>query len=170
MFTKGLIVSTPKQGDNVWKVRIPIFEDTTGTEIIYDALCCHAPGVFGGLNPGDCVCVAFEDAKLNIPVILGRLYIEEKDEYSKGYFNNLKVSNSANLPMSTTFGNGLSIKNLYELVQHLSSNSCPYAVNDIYCTADTDIQPEVNWVGTTWTNLGQTTIGGVNINNWRRDS
>ena len=90
MFTKALIKEIPRNGSNIYKIRIPLFEDTTGTEIIYDALCCHAPGVFGGLNEGDCVYVSFEDAKLNIPVIIGRLFINEKDEYSKGYFNTIK--------------------------------------------------------------------------------
>lgn len=170
MFTKALIVKTPEPGDNWYKVRIPLFEDTTGTEIIYNALCCHAPGTYGGFNPGDCVYVSFEDAKLNIPVIIGRLYVEEQDDYSKGYFNNLEVSNSAHLPMSTTFGDGLSISNLYDTVQYLSSNSCPYGVGDVYCTTNTAVDPGVTWQGTAWTNLGTYTVGGANVINWRRDS
>ena len=168
MFTKALIVSPPKPGDNIYKVRVPLFEDTTGTEIIYDALCCHAPGVYNGFNPGDCVYITFEDAKLNIPVIIGRLLVNEQDDYSKGYFNNLEVSNSAHLPMSTMFGDGLSIQNLYDSLNYLSN--CPYAIGDVYCTTNTDILPEQNWAGTTWTNLGTTTAGTTNIYNWRRDS
>ena len=137
MFTKALIVDTPKSGDNYYKVRIPLFEDTTGTEIVYDALCCHAPGIFNGLNPGDCVYVSFEDAKLNIPVIIGRLYIEEQDDYSKGYFNNFEVSNTANLPMNTTFGGWLKVKELSDTVQYLSAQAdqCPYDIGDIYSSA-----------------------------------
>lgn len=122
MFTKALIVKTPEEGDNHYKVRIPLFEDTTGNEVIYDALSCHPPGVFNGYNEGDCVYVSFEDAKLNIPVIMGRLYTEEQDDYAKGLFNNLNVTNSANLPMSTTFGGKMSINNLYDALQFINSS------------------------------------------------
>jgi len=172
MFTKALIVSIPEEGSNVYKVRIPLFEDTTGTEVIYDALCCHAPGIFGGLNTGDCVYVAFEDAKLNIPVIIGKLYINEKDDYSKGLFNNLSVKNLAVLPMGTLFGNGLSIQNLYDTVQYLSAQDgqCPYAIGDIYYTT-INVNPTTKYSGTTWTDFGTTTTSTGNIiYNWRRDS
>ena len=98
MFTKALVTALPEPGDNVYKVRIPLLEDTTGTEIIYDALSCHPPGVFAGYNVGDCVYVSFEDAKLNIPVIMGKLYVDEKDDYAKGLFNNLQVTKKADLP------------------------------------------------------------------------
>ena len=170
MFTKALIVKTPEPGDNWYKVRIPLFEDTTGTEIIYDALCCHAPGTYGGLNPGDCVYVSFEDAKLNIPVIIGRLYVEEQDDYSKGYFNNLEVSNSTHLPMSTTFGDGLSIQNLYDTVQFLSTaNDCPIDIGDVYTSLSNNAPTK--WPNTTWTDIGTvTTSMGTTIYNWRRDS
>ena len=169
MFTKALIVRPREQGNNIYKVRIPLFEDTTGTEIVYDALCCHAPGVYGGLNVGDCVYIAFEDAKLNIPVIIGKLYVNEKDDYSKGYFNNLDVVNSAHMPMSTTFGDGLSISNLYDTIQFLmGAENCQYAIGDIYCTTN-NIDPSSKWADTSWTNLGTTTIGGVTVYNWRRD-
>lgn len=119
MFTKALVVETPENEDNHYKVRIPIFEDTTGDEVIFDALACHAPGVFNGYNVGDCVYVAFEDAKLNIPVIIGRLYVEEQDDYSKGLFNNLSVTGRVQLPMDTTFGDGMSISNLYDTMKYL---------------------------------------------------
>ena len=170
MFTKALIVKTPDEGDNVYKVRIPLFEDTTGTEIIYDALCCHAPGVYNGLNPGDCVYVSFEDAKLNIPVILGRLYIDEQDDYSKGYFNNLEISNSAHLPMSTIFGDGLSIQNLYDTVQYLASaNECPVDIGELYSSLSN--AAPTKWPNTAWTDIGTTvTSTGTTIYNWRRDS
>ena len=172
MFTKALIVDIPNEGDNYYKIRLPLFEDTTGEEVYYNALCCHAPGVFGGLNKGDCVYVAFEDAKLNIPVIIGRLYITEKDEYSKGLFNNLNVVNTATLPINTTFGDGLNIKNLYNTVQYLSAQEgqCPYAIGDIYISS-TNNNPDLKWQGTTWTDFGITTTStGNTIYNWRRDS
>ena len=121
MFTKALIAAIPEPGDNHYKVRIPLFEDTTGNEVLFDALCCHAPGVFNGYKVGDCVYIAFEDAKLNIPVILGRLFVEEKDNYAKGYFNNLEVSNKVHLPMATSFGDGLQIKTLYDTLQYLNA-------------------------------------------------
>lgn len=172
MFTKALIVDTPKQGDNIYRVRIPLFEDTTGTEIVYDALCCHAPGTYGGLNPGDCVYVSFEDGKMNIPVIIGRLYVEEQDDYAKGFFNNLYVINAAKLPMSTTFGNqGLTIDNLYNMVNYLASieNSPPCNVGGVY-QSTVNVDPKDTYPNSVWTNIGTTTTSnGTIIYNWRRD-
>lgn len=171
LFTKALIVSLPKEGDNFYKVRIPLFEDTSGKEIIFNALCCHAPGIYGGLNSGDCVYVIFEDNKLTTPVIIGRLYVEEQDDYSKGYFNNLNVSNRASLPASTTFGN-MKISALYDTIQYISSQIglCPYSNGDIY-SSSVNVNPNIKWAGTTWTNFGTTlTSTGQTMYNWRRDS
>ena len=174
MFTKALVVSKPEPGSNIYKVRIPLFEDTSGTEIIYDALCCHAPGVYGGFNAGDCVYVSFEDAKLNIPVIIGRLYINERDDYSKGYFNNLEVSNFAHLPMSTVFGDNLTISTLNSALQYMSNNiGCPTYSGDIYTTALNLTSDDLveRWPGTSWTDVGTTTTSnGTVLYNWRRDS
>ena len=172
MFTKALIVDTPRQGDNVFKIRIPLFEDTTGTEIIYDALSCHPPGIFNGYSPGDCVYVSFEDGKMNIPVIMGRLYVEEQDDYAKGYFNNLEISNRAHLPLSTTFGDGLSISNLYNNMNYLMGieNLPPCDIGGIY-SSTINKNPQRIYKNSSWTNIGQTTTStGVIIYNWRRDT
>ena len=114
LVTKALVTEIPSE-DNYYTVRVPLFEDTSGTEITYRALCCHTPGVFGGLNVGDCVYIAFEDAKLNVPVIIGRLYTREFDEYAKGYFNNLNVTSVARLPLNTMIGD-VSMKALFDSV------------------------------------------------------
>ena len=159
MFTKALIVSVPEEGSNVYKVRIPLFEDTTGNEIIYDALCCHAPGIYGGLNPGDCVYIAFEDAKLNIPVIIGRLYVKEQDDYAKGLFNNLEVLSKAKLPIDTTFGNGITAETLYNMFQNISVGQAPssgvdmntvYPIGTVYSNILDAFDPNTEWAGTTW--------------------
>lgn len=150
MFTKALIVSTPVGDDNHFRVRIPIFEDTTGTEVIYDALCCYSPGTFGGLNVGDCVYVAFEDAKLYVPVIVGKLYTKESDDYAKGYFNNLQVTNMARLPIDTNFGGVTTAGNLVDLVQKQVSIEDVYPVGSYFiCGADSSMNPNNMWPGTT---------------------
>ena len=169
MFTKALITKIPDKGDNWFKVRIPLFEDTTGTEVTYDALCCYSPGTFGGLNVGDCVYVTFEDAKLNIPVIIGKLYTREDDDYAKGLFNNLKVTNTANLPLNTIFGNAASAGDLIELLQNqittVVENAYPVG-SYFFCSrgviSPNNIWPETTWVGT------DIAISGINLTAWRR--
>ena len=172
MFTKALVVDTPKGDDNHFRVRIPIFEDTTGTEVIYDALCCYSPGTFGGLNIGDCVYVTFEDAKLNVPVIIGRLYTREADDYAKGLFNNLQVTNMARLPINTSFGDVVTAGNLVDLVQ----NQSHLTVENIYpvgayfiCDASSTMNPTNMWPGTTWAS-NSISVSGVNLTAWRRTS
>ena len=74
MIIKSYIKALPNQGSNVYKVRVPFLEDNTNREMIFDALLCSPPGEYYGYKVGDCVYVEFEDDKLNIPVILGKLY------------------------------------------------------------------------------------------------
>lgn len=166
LFTKAIVTALPKEGDNWYTCRIPIFEDTTGTEINYQTLSCHAPGVYGGLNVGDCVYVAFEDAKLNIPVIIGRLYVNEQDDYSKGYFNNLLVTNTANLPFNTTIG-GINISELVKNNLQVDIDLL-YPLGTIMQTQD-GLNPSNMYPDTTWEDYGTTTTSnGRVIHNWRR--
>ena len=120
MLTKALIKELPEEGSNIFKIRVPLFEDTTGSEIIYNALYCYPPGIYGGLDIGDCVYVAFEDDKLNIPVILGKLYTGTTDEdYVFANINNLSVSSQANLPDNTMLGDSVSFNTIYNMMQRL---------------------------------------------------
>ena len=166
MLTKAIIVSVPKDGSNWYTCRVPLFEDTSGTEVVFDALSCHAPGVYGGLNVGDCVYVAFEDAKLNIPVIIGRLYVNEQDDYSKGYFNNLLVTNTANLPFNTTIG-GINISELVKNNLQVDIDLL-YPLAAILQTGDSE-SPNNMYPGTVWSNYGTITTSNNNkIYNWKR--
>lgn len=106
MILKSYIKKLPSTGSNTYKVRIPFLEDNTNHEMVFDALLCTPPGEYYGYNVGDCVYVEFEDDKLNIPVILGKLYIEPEDEVSSYHVvNELNVTGNVTLPENTKIGN-----------------------------------------------------------------
>jgi len=117
MILKGYIKSLPKNGTNIFRVRIPFLEDNTSREMVFDALLCNQPGEYQGYEVGDCVFVIFENDKLNTPVIMGKLYIEDS-KYSKSHHivNNLDVNGTVNLPDNTTIG-GYSINDIFQLQQ-----------------------------------------------------
>jgi len=48
MLTKAYIIQLPKQGNNIYKVRVPFLEDNTGTPMFFDALLCNQPGQYNG--------------------------------------------------------------------------------------------------------------------------
>lgn len=113
MLTKGIIIELPKYGDNIFKVRIPIFEnasnlisgtDSTNPSVV-DALLCYIPGVTDFLNKGDCVFVAFEEDEYSEAVILGKLFLNnEKDNIGHHKSQSINVSNKATLPIDTKIG------------------------------------------------------------------
>ena len=73
MVFKAIIKSLPKD-NNKYLVRIPPLEDNTTKEMILPALLCNQPGEYGNYKVGDVVFVEFENNKLDVPVIIGRLY------------------------------------------------------------------------------------------------
>ena len=114
--TKAYIKALPEEGSNIYKVEVPLMQDNTGTEAIFDALLCTTPGSYKGLNVGDCVFVDFEDDQYNTAIILGELFTDiptKSTTYS--IINDLKVTDAASLPPNTRFGDytAQDIMNLY---------------------------------------------------------
>lgn len=105
MVTKGYIIELPKEKSNIFKVRLPVFETGTSgsAQAIYDAVLCYSPGLNNEYKVGDCIFCAFEDNDLGSPIILGKLYLSNKNEGS-GDLETLRVSHSVDLPSNTRVG------------------------------------------------------------------
>ena len=80
-------------------------EDNTNNRMIFNALLCNQPGCYEGYSVGDCVFVAFENNKMNTPIILGKLYVEPIKVPNYNLVNNLVVTDSVTLPEDTKIGN-----------------------------------------------------------------
>ena len=117
--TKAYITKIPEQGSNIFQVRVPLMEDNTQSEALFDALLCNSSdNNFNNYHVGDCVFVDFEDDKYNTAIILGKLYTEQKEEStSYNVVNNLKVTGSATLPADTKFGDKYSVNDFFSLYQ-----------------------------------------------------
>ena len=76
MITKAIIVETPLNNSNKFKIQIPtlVKANSNKDNFILDATLCYQPGVILGYNIGDVVFVAFEDNYIEKPIILGKLY------------------------------------------------------------------------------------------------
>lgn len=128
--TKAFITQLPDNNSNGFKVRVPVMEDGTGKEAIFDALLCTAPSNYGGYNIGDCVFVIFEDDKYNQCVILGKLFTEVPKETSSFIIaNSLKVSDDAILPPSTKLGD-YTAQSITDLMNALSGGTGSGTIND----------------------------------------
>lgn len=137
--TKAYIKSVPEEGSNIFKVEVPLMEDNTGTEAIFDALLCTVPGHYKGLEVGDTVFVEFEDDQYNTAIILGELFTEiptKSTTYS--IINDLKVTDTASLPPNTRFGDytAQDIMNLY------NKGGGAGTIND------DDLKQYVQWINT----------------------
>ena len=109
MITKGYVIKKAK-APNKFVVRLPIFENagveqTAMTSSFFEAALCYNPGTYEGIQPGDCVFVAFEGGGHDKPIILGKLYTAEKNPESFSYLSSLEVVGKAELPENTTIGN-----------------------------------------------------------------
>ena len=117
MVTKGIIVEIPDVDSNIYKVRVPIFEQPTTSEAnkteqnnlgstILDATACVPPGLSFGYNINDVVYVGFENNKYQKAIILGKLYLTDQDTNQNNYYNisNLNVNGTATLPSNTKLG------------------------------------------------------------------
>lgn len=103
--TKAYVTELPAEGDNIFKVSVPLMMDNTESDAIFDAILAHSPGIYKGIDVGDCVIVDFEDDKYDTAIILGKLFTEIKDdEMVYGTFNQLNVTGSAVLPEDTKIG------------------------------------------------------------------
>lgn len=127
--TKAYIIATPEEGDNVFKVNIPLMADNVNDEAIFDALLCSSSGNYNDYKVGDCVFVDFEDDKYNTAIIMGKLYTEVPNENEVyGLYNELKVTGSAILPEDTRIGpyTTQDIFNLYQAAQNFKFEDRDY--------------------------------------------
>jgi flagellar basal body rod protein FlgC len=79
MVTKGIIKSIDLLG-NTCTVHIPFFETAGNDPIIETATISNTPGSYNGYKVGDAVYVAFEDGKMDTPVVIGKLYLGVEKE------------------------------------------------------------------------------------------
>lgn len=130
MILKAYIKDVPVGNENAYKVRIPFLEDNTNHEMVFKALLCTPPGEYYGYEIGDCVYVEFEDDKLNVPVILGKLYIGPEDEVSSYHVvNNLNVTGNVTLPDTTKIGDYSAI-DFFKLYQGGVTNNSSGGMGD----------------------------------------
>lgn len=94
---------------NICRVRIPLFENASrNTNIIEaDAQINIVPGIYNSYKTGDIVFIGFEENKMELPVILGKLFVSASAEASSHQGNlsgnALVITDTAQLPHSTVF-------------------------------------------------------------------
>ena len=108
MLTKAIIQSVDYT-KNICRVRIPLFENASRNVnmIEADAQFSIVPGVYNSYKTGDVVFIGFEENKMELPVILGKLFVSAAAEASahRGNLsgNSLSITDVAQLPYSTIF-------------------------------------------------------------------
>ena len=105
MVVKGLIKSIDYNG-NTCTVRLPVFESAaTDRETIITAIIATQPGIYNGYKVGDVVIVSFENNDIDMPIVLGKLYlgadIESKDPRGAINAANIKSSTPISIPVDT---------------------------------------------------------------------
>lgn len=120
MIFRAFIKELPKN-DNRFLVRIPPLEDNTTKEFVVPALLCNQPGEYSNYMVGDVVFVEFENNKLDVPIIMGKLYTGI-DKDSRGYFkiDKLEVTGGIELPDDAQIG-GYSSKDFFGLYQRVEN-------------------------------------------------
>jgi len=109
MITKAIIEQ--KVNNYEFKVRMPYYNrsadspNATKTDDLYTATVCCMPNNDMNYQIGDIVFLAFEDNKINSPVILGQLFRESKtDSNPELVCNSINSSVDAFLPECTYIG------------------------------------------------------------------
>lgn len=108
MLTKAIIQSIDYT-KNMCRVRIPLFENAARNVnmIEADAQINIVPGIYNSYKTGDIVFIGFEENKMELPVILGKLFVSASAEASsyRGNVsgNSLSITETAQLPYSTVF-------------------------------------------------------------------
>ena len=114
MVVKGLIKSIDFNG-NTCKVRIPLFESAGNKkEIAIDAIIATQPGIYNSYRENDVVIVAFENNEIDMPVVIGKLYlgaeIEGKEPRGAINIEHLKASSPISIPIDTELTMGINPK------------------------------------------------------------
>ena len=108
MLTKAIIQSID-YSKNICRVRIPLFENASRNVkmIEAEAQLSIVPGIYNSYKTGDVVFIGFEENKMELPVILGKLFVSASAEASsyRGSVsgNSLSITDTAQLPYSTVF-------------------------------------------------------------------
>ena len=108
MLTKAIIQSIDYT-KNMCRVRIPLFENASRNVnmIEAEAQINIVPGIYNSYKTGDVVFIGFEENKMELPVILGKLFVSVTDEVGsyRGNVsgNSLAITDTACLPYSTVF-------------------------------------------------------------------
>jgi hypothetical protein len=108
MLTKAIIQNIDYT-KNTCRVRIPLFESASRnvSMIEADAQFSVVPGVYNSYKTGDVVFIGFEENKMELPVILGKLFVSASAEASSHRGNlsgsSLSITDTAQLPYSTVF-------------------------------------------------------------------
>ncbi len=108
MLTKAIIQSIDYT-KNICRVRIPLFENASRNVnmIEADAQINIVPGIYNSYKTGDVVFIGFEENKMELPVILGKLFVSASAEAGsyRGNVsgNSLAITDTAQLPYSTLF-------------------------------------------------------------------
>jgi hypothetical protein len=108
VLTKAIIQSIDYT-KNMCRVRIPLFENASRNVnmIEANAQINIVPGIYNSYKTGDIVFIGFEENKMELPVILGKLFVSASDEASshRGNVsgNSLSITDTAQLPYSTLF-------------------------------------------------------------------
>lgn len=142
--SKGYIEELPKSGSNIYVVRMPLYEDNTGTKMLFNATACFPPGYNGGYSVGDVVFLTFENEKPEMAIILGKLFTVETEQkqtttlenFSKNALikkrvgdyaeitstakvNSLEISDSVDLPKNTSLGETITVDKLEEALRKI---------------------------------------------------
>lgn len=108
MLTKAIIQSIDYT-KNICRVRIPLFETAARNVkmIEAEAQLNIVPGIYNSYKTGDIVFIGFEENKIDLPVILGKLFVSASSEESsyRGNLsgNSLVITETAQLPYTTLF-------------------------------------------------------------------
>lgn len=108
MLTKAIVQSIDYT-KNMCRVRIPLFEHASRNVnmIEADAQINIVPGIYNSYKTGDVVFIGFEENKMELPVILGKLFVSAASEAGsyRGNVsgNSLAITDTAQLPYSTLF-------------------------------------------------------------------
>ena len=117
MLTKGQIISL---SENVCNVRIPYFEPVSASSpAIMEAQLVIQPGQFNNYSKGDIVWISFENNRVDLPVVIGKVYSGASEE-SKNFPGivqtaTLRVNDAAELPAQTTV-NGVTLEETFNRI------------------------------------------------------
>lgn len=119
MLTKAIILD--RLLDNHYLVRVPVLESPNDLEMSkVEATLAHVPGIVESYKTGDVVMVGFEDHNPYKPIILGKLYLQDEEDTSRGHaeLEALDVKEKVSLPNNLTIG-GKTFTNVSEFFEYL---------------------------------------------------